>query len=335
MKAAPLLLLLIALPAQARECVLNFSGPEISLQRFRGSTASEEACRGHRDYQAFRDFVKSARVVFLTGYKNETHKDYAGQFGEAIRELSGGAGSFARVDTDSRAAVEPDTLHSICPAVRARLGGSASSIIFGHSKGGASALYLTRACPDVARAAKAIVSINGVIGGSGVADASVEALNGGHELAYVLDKLKSIVNATYVLKPYIGDQVAGVSLTSRSSALRLEALRNRHVSTANVFCVTSEASSLELQSIDPSPAGQKAAEFLRDRMKRVFGGARNDGLMALDKQWDPRLCPARLHVPGANHMALVEADSSPVSADAETKKAFAAYLLYLVFRSAR
>jgi|GEM_PF-4557480 len=318
-----------------KRCVLDLQGASISLQQFQQSSISEEACKSHRDYPEFKKFVQNSQVFFITGYMNETHRDYAGQFSAALHSLSGGRGNFVRIDTDSRAAVAPDTVSSICPKIRSRLAGAANKIIFGHSKGGASALYMMRGCPDVTRAARAIVSVNGVVGGSGVADASVAAVNGGKVLEVVLDGLKSVVNATYVLKPYIGQNIAGLSLTTRSSTVRLDGLRNSLVKPGNAFCVTSSAADFEINSIDPSPAGQTAAKFLRDRMKKIFGSEANDGLVAQSKQSDAQLCPQKLHVPGANHMSLIEADNSPVSADSVTKQAFAGYLLYLVYKNDR
>ena len=106
------LLLGVSAPSQAsgKKCILDLVNPEqptFKLGDFSQGDLDPAACKGSARYKELKSFLQRTRVVFVTGYLNETHNDYAGVFKRTLDEI-GGDGTFQRVNTDSKSAVHVD-----------------------------------------------------------------------------------------------------------------------------------------------------------------------------------------------------------------------------------
>lgn len=339
--------------AWALTCALDL--PEegaVSLQQFSESAIDDQVCRGSK-FKKFRSFMEETMVLGIPGYNNETNRLYFGQLKMIVENLGG---SFRMVRTNSKMPIDLDT-PSVCRELgnyMANMGEGGTrkritrAVIFGHSKGGGTALYMFHpkaqgACYAVIGSSKlaAVVSVNGVIGGSEFADGSTGDLETDkakktfigksirqikQAAARILTEIKFDVANCALLTMFLGSSEAGVSLTSKESAIRVSGIPTTR---GMMHCVATHAP--KESYTDPNSKAGKMAKYL-DFFKDPKTGEMipNDGLVSFGKQFDKRLCPLNLEVPGANHMALFEGDDSDPNVSNRARRAFAAHMLYRI-----
>ena len=310
-----LFFLFIAMAEAKQPCITNLppSHNVVSLATFKGHSAKlggasgqpECAAKGkEKEAEALKKYMKGLFVIGMPGYNNEKPPfDYMGSL---QRFVDSHGGKFIPVRTHSDAIIDSDA-RDICGKFRNMAGQRV--VLIGHSKGGATALYMFNFCPQLMSQFDAIFLVQAVIQGTPVADVPVEGSAINRALAEKIMKYESVAKM-------VGTASGGASMTTRASQARLANLKGK-VDRKKVVCVRSSASTAEL--------GERMFD-LRETTK-VFGGTPNDGLVAYEGQFDRYACGHEISMSGVHHKALIERDGADPSVSNDAREAFAAFLL--------
>lgn len=248
--------------------------------------------------------MKGLFVIGVPGYNNEKPPfDYMASL---QRFVDSNGGKFFPVRTMSDLPVNFDA-ERMCGNFRNVQGQRV--VMIGHSKGGATALYMFAKCPALMNQMEAVFLVNAVVQGTAAADIAVEGGAATRALAEKILKYESLAKM-------VGTASGGASLTTRASQARLNEVAGK-VNLGKTVCVVSSASAAEL--------GDRMFD-LKETTK-VFGDTPNDGLVALAGQTDPRACGHNIKMTGVHHKALIERDGAEPSVSNEAREAFAAFLL--------
>lgn len=301
--------MLFAAEAYARPCITNLDPRKggISLETFRSHSANLSECEAkgkEKEVEALRKYLKGLFVIGVPGYNNEKPPfDYMASL---QRFVDGNGGKFLPVRTQSDLPVNFDA-ERMCGNFRNVQGKRV--VMIGHSKGGATALYMFAKCPALMNQMEAVFLVNAVVQGTAAADIAVEGNAATQELAKKLLQYKTLAKM-------VGTASGGASLTTRASQARLTEVAGK-VNLGKTVCVVSRASAAEL--------GDRMFDL--KEAARAFGNTPNDGLVAEAGQTDPRACGHNIRMTGVHHKALIERDGAEPGVPNEAREAFAAFLL--------
>lgn len=317
-------LFLFEAESQANQpCITNLAPGQggVSLSTFKNHSAKlgaeggplECAANGkEKEAAALKKYLKGLFVIGMLGYNNE--KPPFNYMGSLQRFVDSNGGKFIPMHTHSDATVNADAKYA-CARFRNMAGKRV--VLIGHSKGGATALYMHGVrfkgqfvgCPELMDKFDAVILVNAVIQGTEAADIAVESSSVNRALAKKIMEYELVATM-------VGSAAGGASLTTKASQARLADLKGK-VNRNKVVCVRSTASAQELgdRMFDPKEAAQ------------VFKGKPNDGLVSRDGQYSEEFCGHEISISGAHHKALIERDSAEPSVSNDAREAFAAFLL--------
>lgn len=315
------ILTVLALPffltevAEAKQpCITNLAPGQsgLTMQHFRshsaklGGNSDQLGCAANgkeREAKALKEYLKGLIVIGMPGYNNEKPPfDYMGSLERFVNEHGG---KFVPMRTHSDRIIDLDAKKK-CGQFRNMAGKRV--VLIGHSKGGATALYMWAECPELMNQFEAVILVQAVVQGTAAADIAVNANAATRALAEKIMKYESIATM-------VGTASGGASMTTEASQNRLKKLQGK-VNRGKVVCVRSRASTAEL-------GGRM---FDLQETTKVFGNTPNDGLVAFEGQYSSQYCGHDIQLNGVHHKALIERDSVEPS-DNDAREAFAAFLL--------
>lgn len=301
-------------------CISNLAPGQsgVTMQTFRGHSAKLGGVSGQpecatngkdKELKALKAYLKDLNVIGMPGFNNENppHNYMA----SLKRFVEANGGHFAPIATHSDRIIEVDAKKK---CGQFRIGNGQKVVLIGHSKGGATALYMWKECPDLMNRLDAVILVQSVIQGTNAADLAVNANGATKQAAEWIHKYELLATA-------VGPIAGGASMTTDAARRRLDDLakekkKGRGVNKNKVICVRGKASGEQLD----------ARHFNSFYTQKVFGSVENDGLVEFENQHSGEVCGLDVQMNGVHHKALIERDSvNP--ADNDAREAFAAFLL--------